>query len=115
MVPAHTPETKQAVETILYPLWDVGLKVGQSVRTVAEAADYARNDPARCFYCKDELFTALEELRRTRGFERVANDYFELARTVGLQAVAADVPGWLSELTARGSGDDVTLAFLSRV
>jgi [protein-PII] uridylyltransferase len=44
LVPAHTAETKQAVETILYPLWDVGLKVGQSVRTVAEAADYARND-----------------------------------------------------------------------
>ena len=35
-------------------------------------ADYARNDAARCFYCKDELFTALEELRRARGFDRVA-------------------------------------------
>jgi uncharacterized protein len=35
-------------------------------------ADYARNDAARCFYCKDELFTAMEELRRARGFDRVA-------------------------------------------
>ena len=34
--------------------------------------DYARNDAARCFYCKDELFTVMEELRRVRGFERVA-------------------------------------------
>jgi len=34
--------------------------------------DYARNDAARCFYCKDELFTAMEELRRARGFHRVA-------------------------------------------
>jgi uncharacterized protein len=34
--------------------------------------DYARNDAARCFYCKDELFTAMEELRRARGFDRVA-------------------------------------------
>ena len=34
--------------------------------------DYARNDSARCFYCKDELFTVMEELRRARGFERVA-------------------------------------------
>ena len=34
--------------------------------------DYARNDSARCFYCKDELFTAMEELRRARGFDRVA-------------------------------------------
>jgi len=44
LVPKHSAETKQAVETILYPLWDVGLKVGQSVRTVTEAADYARDD-----------------------------------------------------------------------
>ncbi len=35
-------------------------------------ADYARNDAARCFYCKDEPFTAMEELRRARGFDRVA-------------------------------------------
>lgn len=35
-------------------------------------ADYARNDAARCFYCKDELFTAMEELRQERGFDRVA-------------------------------------------
>ncbi len=34
--------------------------------------DYARNDAARCFYCKDELFTVMEELRRARGFDRVA-------------------------------------------
>ena len=34
--------------------------------------DYARNDAARCFYCKDELFTAMEELRQARGFGRVA-------------------------------------------
>lgn len=35
-------------------------------------ADYARNDAARCFYCKDELFTVMEELRQSRGFDRVA-------------------------------------------
>ena len=35
-------------------------------------ADYARNDAARCFYCKDELFTVMEELRQARGFDRVA-------------------------------------------
>lgn len=44
VVPRHTPESKQAVEKILYPLWDIGLKVGQSVRTVAESVEYARDD-----------------------------------------------------------------------
>lgn len=44
LVPDHTPESKQAVETILYPLWDIGLKVGQSVRTVAESIEFARED-----------------------------------------------------------------------
>jgi uncharacterized protein len=33
--------------------------------------DYARNDPDRCFHCKDELFTRLEELGRDRGFEHI--------------------------------------------
>ncbi|HSA92487.1 MAG TPA: ATP-dependent sacrificial sulfur transferase LarE [Terriglobales bacterium] len=34
--------------------------------------EYARNDAARCFHCKDELFTVLEGLRRERGFDAVA-------------------------------------------
>jgi len=34
--------------------------------------EYARNDSMRCFHCKDELFTVMEELRRSRGFEAVA-------------------------------------------
>jgi len=34
--------------------------------------DYTRNDAARCFYCKDELFAAMEELRKARGFHHVA-------------------------------------------
>jgi len=33
---------------------------------------YARNDAMRCFHCKDELFTVLEEFRAARGFEAVA-------------------------------------------
>lgn len=33
--------------------------------------DYARNDPNRCFHCKDELFTRLEELGRERGTRHV--------------------------------------------
>jgi uncharacterized protein len=34
--------------------------------------DYIRNDGMRCFHCKDELFTVMDELRRTRGFDTIA-------------------------------------------
>jgi len=33
--------------------------------------DYIRNDPNRCFHCKDELFTRLEEVGRERGFQHI--------------------------------------------
>jgi pyridinium-3,5-biscarboxylic acid mononucleotide sulfurtransferase len=33
--------------------------------------DYVRNDPNRCFHCKDELFTRMAELGRERGFEHI--------------------------------------------
>jgi pyridinium-3,5-biscarboxylic acid mononucleotide sulfurtransferase len=34
--------------------------------------EYVRNDAQRCFFCKDELFTLMEELRATRGFDAIA-------------------------------------------
>ena len=34
--------------------------------------EYVRNDAARCFYCKDELFTVMEQIRASRGFAAVA-------------------------------------------
>ena len=37
-----------------------------------ERPEYARNDASRCFHCKDELFTLMEEFRRRRKFESVA-------------------------------------------
>ena len=33
--------------------------------------DYLRNSPARCFHCKDELFTRLEEIGRERGYQHI--------------------------------------------
>jgi pyridinium-3,5-biscarboxylic acid mononucleotide sulfurtransferase len=33
--------------------------------------DYVRNAPDRCFHCKDELFTRLDELARERGIANV--------------------------------------------
>lgn len=37
-----------------------------------ERSDYARNDGSRCFHCKDELFTVMEEFRKQRGFQTIA-------------------------------------------
>ena len=34
-----------------------------------ERTEYRKNDGARCFHCKDELFTRMEEYRRQRGFD----------------------------------------------
>src|SRR5277367_3559786 len=37
-----------------------------------ERPEYVRNDAQRCFFCKDELFTLLEELRQARCFDAIA-------------------------------------------
>jgi pyridinium-3,5-biscarboxylic acid mononucleotide sulfurtransferase len=34
--------------------------------------DYQRNDSQRCFHCKDELFTQMEQLRESLGFRHIA-------------------------------------------
>ena len=34
--------------------------------------DYQRNDAQRCFHCKDELFTRMEQMRAERGFAHIA-------------------------------------------
>jgi uncharacterized protein len=36
-----------------------------------ENPDYVKNDRDRCFHCKDELFTRLDEVARERGIEHV--------------------------------------------
>jgi uncharacterized protein len=33
--------------------------------------EYVRNDGARCFHCKDELFTMMEEFRQQNGFDAI--------------------------------------------
>src|SRR5438309_8305348 len=48
---------------------DIPLEV---VRTdELDRPEYVRNDASRCFHCKDELFTVMEEFARRRGFETV--------------------------------------------
>jgi uncharacterized protein len=36
-----------------------------------ENPDYLKNDPNRCFHCKDELFTVLEKIGRERGYGNI--------------------------------------------
>jgi len=40
----RTPHNEQVIEFLLYLLWDLGLKVGQSTRSVTECLRYARDD-----------------------------------------------------------------------
>jgi len=40
----RTPWAEQVIETILYALWDLGLKVGQSSRSIEETVRLARDD-----------------------------------------------------------------------
>ncbi len=37
-----------------------------------ERPEYVRNDPARCFHCKEELFEVMETLAAGRGFQSIA-------------------------------------------
>ncbi len=37
-----------------------------------ERPEYLRNDGARCYHCKDELFTVMEERRQSVGFDTIA-------------------------------------------
>ena len=37
-----------------------------------ERPEYARNDGSRCYFCKDELFTVMEQFRESQGFESIA-------------------------------------------
>ncbi len=65
----ETPRSQQVIETILYLLWDLGLKVGHAVRSVDDCLRHAKADMTirtnlleRRFLCGDrELF---EELRQ---------------------------------------------------
>jgi len=65
----RTPHSEQVVEFVLYLLWDLGLKVGQATRSIAECLARARHDltirtsllDARYIYGDQALFL---ELRR---------------------------------------------------
>jgi uncharacterized protein len=49
-----------------------GIPIEVITTSELDRPEYARNDGQRCFHCKDELFTAMEDLRSARGFETIA-------------------------------------------
>lgn len=50
--------------------WRIPLKVITTNEMSSE--EYTRNDASRCFHCKDELFTVLEQQRAELGFRHIA-------------------------------------------
>jgi len=73
------PRTEQVIEFMLYVLWDLGLKVGQSARSVDECLALAKSDMT--------VRTALLEARPLAGDDRLAGDFITKFRA---QVVKAD-------------------------
>lgn len=51
---------------------ELGIPVEVISTSELERAEYIRNDGQRCFQCKDELFSVMENLRAVRGFDTIA-------------------------------------------
>jgi pyridinium-3,5-biscarboxylic acid mononucleotide sulfurtransferase len=51
---------------------ELGIPLEIIVTSELDRPEYARNDASRCFHCKDELFTTMEEFRSRRGFDSIA-------------------------------------------
>ncbi len=49
-----------------------GIPVEVITTSELDRPDYVRNDGQRCFHCKDELFTVMEQLRGEHGFDTIA-------------------------------------------
>ena len=90
----RTPHTEQVVEYLLYLLWDLGLKIGQSTRSVEECLRQAKSDLT--------IRTGLLEARYLWGEQAL---FHELKRRFDLDIVkgsaAQFVAGKLAERDAR--------------
>jgi pyridinium-3,5-biscarboxylic acid mononucleotide sulfurtransferase len=51
---------------------ELGIPVEVISTSELDRAEYIRNDGQRCFQCKDELFSMMENLRAVRGFDTIA-------------------------------------------
>ena len=85
--------------------------------------DYVKNDPERCFHCKDELFLRLAEVQRERGVPHVVYgvnkddlaDYRPGQRAAGLHHVKAPlVDAGLTKREIRSLAKEAGLPFWDR-
>jgi len=51
---------------------ELGIPLEVIATSELDRPEYVRNDAQRCYFCKDELFTLMEEHRSTRGFDAIA-------------------------------------------
>jgi pyridinium-3,5-biscarboxylic acid mononucleotide sulfurtransferase len=49
-----------------------GIPLEVIATTELDRPEYVRNDASRCFHCKDELFTVMEDFRQKHQFEAIA-------------------------------------------
>ena len=67
--PAY-PESEQEEARLLAQA--LGAQLVEVATNEVELEDYARNNPDRCFHCKEELFDTLEPVRQRLGLARLA-------------------------------------------
>ena len=67
--PAY-PESEQAAARALARA--MGARLIEVTTSEVELEDYARNNPDRCFHCKEELFDTLEPVQRDLGLATIA-------------------------------------------
>ena len=90
----QTPHTEQVIEFLLYLLWDLGLKVGQATRSVAECLRYAKSDLT--------IRTALLEARYVWGDQALFDELRQRFEADIVRGSAADfVEAKLAERDAR--------------
>ena len=102
----QTPHTEQVVELLLYMLWDLGLKIGQSTRSVEECLRQAKIDftirtsllEARYLWGDEALF---RELKQRFDSDVVRGDRGAIYRSQARRARRAPPPGRRQPLPAR--------------
>ncbi|RZJ82819.1 MAG: bifunctional uridylyltransferase/uridylyl-removing protein, partial [Brevundimonas sp.] len=100
-----SPRTEQVIEFMLYVLWDLGVKVGQSARSVDECLALAKTDMT--------VRTALLEARPLVGDQALSSDF--IARFQGVVAKADPRPFIAAKLEERDTRHQKTGAVRYRV